>query len=192
MENQSENQTSTSTNSGVPVEHTQSDGSQLPTASAASGSKESDTDQVSNSPGDVVAPLGAGVIGDLDCEEDTRQQPQVNGSQLPVFYSFKPQPSEQEDVSLKQPQDREEKSHHYCCICMEYVYIQVNGSRQIAAHEACLDKLNLSHTDWNCFQRGRTVQSNDYSAPKQPSSSYDVSDTWEYSPQLTFSRHFEV
>ena len=27
---------------------------------------------------------------------------------LIVFYSFKPQPSEQEDVSLKQPQDREE------------------------------------------------------------------------------------
>ena len=40
------------------------------------------------SPGDVVAPLGAGVIGDLDCEEDTRQQPQVNRSQLPGIWSF--------------------------------------------------------------------------------------------------------
>ena len=40
------------------------------------------------SPGDVVAPLGAGVIGDMDCEEDTRQQPQVNRNQLPGIWSF--------------------------------------------------------------------------------------------------------
>ena len=38
------------------------------------------------SPGDVVAPLGADVIGDMNCEEDTeirQQEPQVNGNQPP-------------------------------------------------------------------------------------------------------------
>ncbi|XP_027048628.1 uncharacterized protein LOC113676197 [Pocillopora damicornis] len=151
MENQNEDQTSTSSNStsyAVPVEHIYFDGSQLSTASAASGSNESDTDQVSNR--DAVAPLTTGVINDIDHEEDTEirhQGPLVNGNQPPVRYGR--QPSTNEDLSLKQAEDLKEKSHHYCCICMEYVYIQVNGSRQIAAHEACLDKLNLSHTDWN-------------------------------------------
>ena len=43
------------------------------------------------SPGDVVAPLGADVIGDMNCEEDTemrQQEPQVNGNQPPGIWSF--------------------------------------------------------------------------------------------------------
>ena len=43
------------------------------------------------SPGDVVAPLGTSVIGDINCEEDTeirQQEPQVNGNQLPGIWSF--------------------------------------------------------------------------------------------------------
>ena len=43
------------------------------------------------SPGDVVAPLGADVIGDMNCGEDTeirQQEPQVNGNQPPGIWSF--------------------------------------------------------------------------------------------------------
>ena len=39
------------------------------------------------SPGDVVVPLGPGVIGEEDTEI-RQQEPQVNGNQLPGIWSF--------------------------------------------------------------------------------------------------------
>lgn len=176
--NESQDQMSTSPTGSarrpVAVENIHVEFTVLPNAAGA--------DQASNDPGDVVAPLGPGVIEDMNCEEDTeirQQEPQVNGNQLPVC--SRPQPSEHENVSLKQPQDGE----------------KVNGCCQRTANKESLLACGLSLANCNCFQRERTINRIDYSAAstsasKQPTTNDDDSGTWENHPLQTFSQHSKL